>query len=176
MTDVKTVAVEPWLGTLPLANASKAKIRNIMSAIFTHAMRYEWLNRNPITLVRQSAKRERLPDVLTALEIGALLVELPDPCRTAVLLAACTGLRVSELMALKWTDIHFDAGEIRPARAIVDQVVGNLKTEASGKALPMDAALAGALIDWRVPLPIQPGCRFPVRQSRQERTATLLAR
>lgn len=120
-----------------------------MSAIFTHAMRYEWLNRNPITLVRQSAKRERLPDVLTALEIGALLVELPDPCRTAVLLAACTGLRVSELMALKWTDIHFDVGEIRPTRAIVDQVIGNPKTEASGKALPMDDALAGALIDWR---------------------------
>ena len=149
ITDVRTVAVEQWLGTLPLANASKAKVRNIMSAIFTHAMRYEWLNRNPITLVRQSAKRERLPDVLTAREIGALLVELPDPCRTAVLLAACTGLRVSELLALKWTDIHFDAGEIRPARAIVDQVVGNLKTEASGKALPMDAALAGALLDWR---------------------------
>ena len=149
MTDVRTVAVEQWLGTLPLANASRAKVRNIMSAIFTHAMRYEWLNRNPITLVRQSAKRERLPDVLTATEIGALLVELPDPCRTAVLLAACTGLRVSELLALKWSDIHFDAGEIRPARAIVDQVVGNLKTEASGKALPIDAALAGALIDWR---------------------------
>jgi integrase len=141
--------VEAWLGTLPLANASKAKVRNVMSAIFTHAMRYEWLNRNPITLVRQSAKRERLPDVLTAEEIGALLVELPEPCRTAVLLAACTGLRVSELLALKWSDIDFGKVEIRPCRAIVDQVVGSLKTEASGKAVPMDTALAGALLDWR---------------------------
>jgi integrase len=149
LSGVKTVAVEAWLGTLPLANASKAKVRNVMSAIFTHAMRHEWLNRNPITLVRQSAKRERLPDVLTADEIGALLVELPEACRTAVLLAACTGLRVSELLALKWSDIHFDAGEIRPCRAIVDQVVGSLKTEASGKALPMDVALADALLDWR---------------------------
>jgi integrase len=149
MTDVKTVAVEAWLGTLPLANASRAKVRNVMSAIFTHAMRYEWLNRNPITLVRQSAKRKRLPGVLTAEEIGSLLVELAEPCRTAVLLATCTGLRVSELMALKWSDVCFDTAEIRPVRAIVDQVVGSLKTEASGKALPMDAALAGALLDWR---------------------------
>jgi integrase len=120
-----------------------------MHAIFVHAMRYEWLYRNPITLVRQSAKRERLPDVLTVTEIGGLLGELKDPYRTAVLLAACTGLRVSELLALKWADIHFDKGEIRPARAIVDQVVGSLKTEASGKAVPMDAALAEALFDWR---------------------------
>jgi integrase len=39
-------------------------------------------------------------------------------------------------------------GEIRPRRAIVDQVVGILKTEASGEAVPMDSALAGALLNW----------------------------
>ena len=153
LSDVKTVAVEAWLASLSLANGSKAKIRNVMSAIFTHAMRYEWLNRNPITLVRQSAKREKLPDVLTAEEIGALLMELTEPCRTAVLLASCTGLRVSELLALKWADVHFDKREIRPCRAIVDQVIGSLKTEASGKAVPMDAALAEALLDWRARCP-----------------------
>jgi integrase len=95
MSDVRTVGVEAWLRTLPLANASRAKIRSVMSAIFNHAMRWEFFDRNPITLVRQSAKRVRLPDVLTVEEIGALLGELTDPCRTAVLLAATTGLRVS---------------------------------------------------------------------------------
>ena len=147
---VRTVDVEEWLGTLPLANASKAKIRNIMSAIFTHAMRYEWAERNPISLVRQSAKREKVPDVLTAGEIGALLAELREAyCRTAVLLAASTGLRVSELLALKWADIAFDAGEIRPVRAIVDGHIGNPKTEASGRAVPMAVELASELLDWR---------------------------
>lgn len=149
LSDVKAVDVEAWLGSLPLANGSRAKIRNVMSAIFSHAMRYEWLGRNPIALVRQSAKRLLLPDVLTAEEIGALLAELPEPCRTAVLLASCTGLRVSELLALKWSDVDFGKGEIRPCRAIVDQVVGSLKTEASGKAVPMDATLAETLLDWR---------------------------
>ena len=145
--------MEAWLKTLPLANASRSKIRNIMHVIFTHAERYEWLNRNPITFVRQSAKREKVPDVLTADEIVALLSELKDPGRTTVVLAACTGLRVSELLALKWTDVHFDKGMIQPARAIVDQVVGELKTEASGKAVPMDSALAHALLDWRARCP-----------------------
>jgi len=35
-----------------------------MSAIFHHAMRYEWTDRNPIKLVRQSAKREKVPEIL----------------------------------------------------------------------------------------------------------------
>jgi hypothetical protein len=47
-----------------------------MSALFTHAMRYEWLDRNPIKLVRQSAKRERIPDVLELTELQLLLSKL----------------------------------------------------------------------------------------------------
>ena len=61
LSDVRTVAVETWLGTLPLANGTRAKLRNLMHAIFNHAMRWEFFDHNPITLVRQSAKRERVP-------------------------------------------------------------------------------------------------------------------
>lgn len=70
--EVRTVAVESWLKQLrrrdgeDLANSTKAKIRNVMSVLFNHAIRYEWLEqgRNPITLVRQSAKRNSIPAVL----------------------------------------------------------------------------------------------------------------
>jgi hypothetical protein len=55
------VAVEEWLGIIERARGTKAKIRNIMSALFSHAMRYEWSDKNPIKLVRQSAKREKIP-------------------------------------------------------------------------------------------------------------------
>jgi hypothetical protein len=39
LKDVKAVIVEEWLKSLPLANGSKAKIRNLMHAIFNHAFR-----------------------------------------------------------------------------------------------------------------------------------------
>lgn len=57
---VNSVAVEEWLDSIKRAKGTRAKIRNIMSAIFHHAMRYAWVERNPIKLVRQSAKRERV--------------------------------------------------------------------------------------------------------------------
>jgi hypothetical protein len=132
LSDVRTVTVEEWLYGLSLSNGSKAKIRNLMSALFNHAMRYEWTERNPIKLVRQSAKRERVPEVLTAEEIKALLSQLDGPYYVMASLAALTGLRVSELTALTWEDIDFNAGEIHLTRAIVCQHVGSLKTERHG--------------------------------------------
>jgi integrase len=149
LSDVRTVKVEEWLGSLSLTNGSKAKIRNLMSTLFNHAIRHEWMDRNPIALVRQSAKRERVPDILAVADLRALLTELKDPCRTAVFLAAVTGLRVSELLALKWDDVHFGSLEISLTRGIVHQHVGPLKTEASSKPIPMDASLAEVLFDWR---------------------------
>jgi integrase len=149
VTDVKTVAVEDWLGSLKLARGSKAKIRNIMSALFNHAMRYEWIERNPISLVRQSAKRELVPEVLTVEEVKGLLTELQEPYRTMVFLTAATGLRVSELLGLKWSDIDFGKQEINLDRGIVQQVVGPMKTEASRKPIAIVAELADALQHWK---------------------------
>jgi integrase len=122
-----------------------------MSALFTHAMRYEWTDRNPIKLVRQSAKRQSIPEVLTADEIRALLDALKNdgPYYLMVFMAAVTGLRASELLALKWSDVNVAIGEIHLQRGIVCQHIGALKTETSQKPIAMDSALAGALLDWR---------------------------
>jgi integrase len=149
LSAVKPVAVESWLATLPLENSSRAKVRNIMSAIFTHARRWELTDRNPITLVRQSAKRSKTPDVLTTNEVTALLKELPEPALTAVFVAIATGLRVSELLALRWSDVDFDTQTITPRRGIVHQHIGGLKTEESGKPVPASEVVTDALKAWR---------------------------
>jgi integrase len=117
-----------------------------MSAIFHHAMRYEWVDRNPIKLVRQSAKREK---VLEVLELQLLLSKLFVRERTLALLDAATGLRVSELLALRWSDVDFENLELNVTRSIWRQVVGNCKTEASAKPVPMDSYMAEDPLRWR---------------------------
>ena len=110
LAEVRTIQVESWLRRLPLAKSSCAKIRNLMSVLFNHACRYELFDRNPIYLVRQSAKRRRAPTVLMPDEIKAMLDNLSIRERTLVLLAVSTGLRQSELFGLKWvTSISFRA-------------------------------------------------------------------
>jgi integrase len=149
LVQVTPVAMEEWLDSIKRAKATRAKIRNLMSALFHHAMRYEWVDRNPIKLVRQSAKRERVPDVLELSELQLLLSRLELRERTLVLLDAATGLRVSELLALRWEDVDFKALELRVTRAIWHQVIGECKTEASAKPVPLDVYMAEDLLRWK---------------------------
>jgi integrase len=154
---VRTIAVERWLGQLtrrngsPMAASTKAKIRNLMSVLFNHAIRHEWLEqgKNPILLVRQSAKRQKIPEFLEAEELRALLSQLDRCFRVMVFLDAVTGLRRSELLALKWEDIDFDRLQINVRRSIYLNVVGNCKTEASRKPVPMDPIVATDLQAWK---------------------------
>jgi integrase len=150
LADVKAVQVEQWLKSLAVSRGTKAKIRNIMSALYSHAQRWEWVTNNPITHVRQSAKRSRSPVVLSPTQLREFLVNLTDPARTAVLLGALTGLRVGELLGLKWSDIDFEQLEICVTRDVVKQRVERCKTEASKKPIPIDAELAEAMWSWRL--------------------------
>jgi integrase len=149
LDQVKSVAVEEWLDGIKRAKGTRAKIRNLMSALFTHGMRYEWIDRNPIKLVRQSAKRERIPDVLELWELQLLLGKLSVRERTLTLLDAGTGLRVSELLALRWRDVDFNNLELSVTRSIWHQIVGDCKTEASAKPVPLDSYMADDLRRWR---------------------------
>src|SRR6266851_4816950 len=149
LSAIRAVEVELWLRTLPLARASRAKIRNLMSAFFNHARRHYFIDHNPITLVRQSAKRRTVPEVLLPSEINRLVPRLRDRERTLVLLAAGTGLRMSELFGLKWGDVDFAGKQVSVLRSIVKQAVGPCKTEASQKPVPLDPDLVRTLRAWR---------------------------
>lgn len=147
------VHVEEWLSTLTRSRGTKAKIRNIMSAIFTHAIRYGWMTTNPIRTVRQSAKRERVTVPLTAEELQRLFAEMGPRERTLVLLDVPTGMRRGELLATKWCDIDFEKKTLNIRKSIWQQHVGPVKTEESEKVMPLDDEMIIDLLRWRSETP-----------------------
>jgi integrase len=66
-----------------------------------------------------------------------------------VLLDAGTGLRVGELLCLKWRDVDFENLELHIRRSVVHQVIGRCKTEVSAKPVPLDSFMAHDLLSWR---------------------------
>lgn len=160
---IKTVAVEQWLRTLvtdrsgetkPLAGGTKEKIRDAMSSVFNHAIRWDFTDRNPITGpvkgsgVRVSAKREQTPDILEVQEMQLLLTALGIREKAMVFLDMPTGLRRGELAGLKWEDFDFKELYVSVTRSLVDQHVGAVKTEASRKLMPIDEYVARDLLAW----------------------------
>jgi integrase len=149
LQDVRTVDVELWLNSLAFAPGTRSKIRNILSAVFNHAIRQEWMDRNPITKVRTSAKRLREPDVLSPAELAALLAQLDLRERAMVMLAGSTGLRRSELVALTWCDIDLELLQVNVRRSCVRNHFGDTKTEASRKPVPLHSSVIDCLEVWR---------------------------
>jgi hypothetical protein len=76
---IGTVEVEEWPHSLPLAPASKAKLKCVMAVLYNHAIRHEWLTFNPISRVRTLQKRLRDRDVLAPEEFRKLVATTLRP-------------------------------------------------------------------------------------------------
>jgi len=110
----------------------------------------EW-QRNPMELVeiKGISKRQKKPIVLTVEQFYQILELLPQPYRTMVVVAQCTGLRAEEVLALEWQDIDFENLSMKVVRAVVHGRVKTVKTEYSEDELPLDPDFASILLDWK---------------------------
>jgi integrase len=153
LNDVQARPVEIWLQSLALAPKSKAHIRGLLSVIWDFAM---WrgeipTQRNPMELVtvKGATKRTRHPRSLSVDEFRAFSCKLREPFRTIALLCCCLGLRISECLALKWSDVDWLNGKLTVERGIVCQKVDETKTSESRKQLVIAGELLSALQTWK---------------------------
>jgi integrase len=155
LSSFKPIEVENWLRGLkrrngkPASPGTKTKVRNIMSAMFSHAMRYGWAIQNPITPVRTSSQRLKDPDLLTPEEFQSLLHELDDRERAMVLLDGSTALRRGEMFGLRWENVDFEEHLVRVTHSIYRSVEGETKTAASHKPVPLPAMVVDELKQWK---------------------------
>ena len=86
-------------------------------------MRWELIpyQHNPMSLVRvrDSSKRQRQPKALSVEEFRKLLEHVPEPFRKMCIVAMCFGLRVGEILGLKWKDIDWEGLRLAVRQAYV---------------------------------------------------------
>ncbi len=139
---------------LNLAPKSKGHVRSIMHILFNWAMKWELIDidkMNPMGLVRVegSSKRLRQPRILSVKEFRALLDQLQEPIRTMCIVAACLGLRASELVGLQWDDFDWEVLEVHIQRGVVSGGVDEVKTTNSNRRLPVHQNLAALLLEYK---------------------------
>jgi integrase len=75
-------------------------------------VKYGLLSSNPVENVRMPAERRgkrRNKPYLSQEQVSSLIELMPEPYATMVYVAIYTGLRISEVAALRWEDIHHDS-------------------------------------------------------------------
>lgn len=153
LQELQARPVDLWLQSLPLAPKSKVHIRGLVRVLWDFAM---WrsdvpMQRNPMELVtiQDASKRKRQPRSLTVEEFRELSRELEEPFHTIALVCVCFGLRISECLALRWSDVDWLNGKLSVERGIVHQVVDDVKTPESNRAMHIDTAMLQGLKDWK---------------------------
>ena len=149
--------IEQWLKAVKkeerLENPTLDKMRRVMSLVYKSGMRYDLIPRNeesnPLRFVRCKTTSEYEALILTPRQAFDLLMALPEPERTLTLLAAATGLRVSECLGLQWQDVDFLKQQIFVRRTWLAGRVGLPKSKASKAPVPMHPLLAGFMQDWK---------------------------
>ena len=148
---IEPLEIQNWIDTL--SKGVRPKVRNLMSAIYRYGQKIGKIPRreecNPMRWVSVGATSDYEAVVLTPEQAWSMAANLPLYERTLVITEAVTACRISECLALKWSDIEWEKGQIRVRRAWVRGRIGPTKSKVSEAPVPMHPILAAILKNWR---------------------------
>lgn len=141
-----TAHVYEWLDTI---NISNKRINNVLGPL-RQALKdayYDGLiDQNPMDRFRYLSPETREPQPFTPDEIDKILAQLDGQCRNLIQFAFWSGLRTSELIALRWQDVDLDNQRIHIRTAIVRQREKSTKTVSGLRTIELQPSAYEALI------------------------------
>jgi integrase len=117
-----------------------------LSKILSAAEEWGCINENvaqKTKLPRRHHGAERA--VLTPVQVRKLAATLSEPARSITLLLVLTGLRIGELLALRWGSVDLNARLLRVCEAVYDGHFDQPKTKRSARTIPIGTETAEIL-------------------------------
>ena len=111
LRDLNTITLQKYFSGLRAGHSSAMKIKDALSSVLGSAVRFQMLVRNPIEGIQIPLPRtgKRIKPHLTPEQFELLVNAMAEPYATMVYVCVMSGLRVSELIGLKWDDVHSDS-------------------------------------------------------------------
>ena len=146
----------------PFPNATRNRVLAFVSRLFSLIEQWEWRpqHSNPVRGIERALEEPR-DRVLGRRELAALSAALDRlderfPASVAAIrVAALTGLRISEVLAIRWADVDFDTGRVTLTKTKTGRRVHDLPPPALGllRAVPrVHGAAHVFVVDARGPL------------------------
>jgi len=148
----------PALGDLPLREISRGQIQELLNAklaqglawetvhhmqcalskILGTAVEWEYIEANTVRMTRLPRRsRVRARAVLTPVQLRLLVARLPEPSRSLVLLLMLTGMRIGEVLALRWRNVDLVSGLLRVEETVYDGHFDEPKSKHSVRLVPL---------------------------------------
>src|SRR2546426_3761443 len=121
-------------------------LRHLLSKVMGTAVIWDYVPNNPVRGVKMPERTLKRPHrFLTAEDVRRLVAISKEPTRTIILLAVMTGLRIGEILALRWGRVDLLKGTLLVAETCYKGHFGSPKTRASRREVPVAPTVLRAL-------------------------------
>jgi len=125
-------------------------LRNLMSGTLERAVEWSYLEANPARRIKMPPmQRRRKTVVLTREQLAQLLCSLTEPVKTLAITVSMTGLRIGEVLALRWKNVNFEKHLIHVREAVYEGHLSSPKSRSSIRDIPMGPSLRQRLSERR---------------------------
>lgn len=131
-------------------------LRTTFGALMAAAEVAELTPSNPVRKTRFPRRGPTKQKAVIAPEkIRQLLDALPEPSRSIAWLLVLTGLRIGELLAVRWQNVDLENGVLRVVETVYDGHFDTPKTQRSQHSVPL-GPMAIRILTARKPVPMSP--------------------
>ncbi len=141
MRELSTLTLQKYFSSLQVSHDSASKIKDALASIMSSAVQFGILVKNPVSGVKLAPPRtgKKPKPTITPEQFKQLVDSIAEPYATMVYVCVFAGLRVSELIGLKWEDVHQDSVTIDERFCRGDWSCP--KTTASGATIGVDESV-----------------------------------
>ncbi|HTU39995.1 MAG TPA: site-specific integrase [Acidimicrobiales bacterium] len=135
----------------PYAPATIRRVHGIIRRALTQGVRWGWISHNPAidaSPPRVPVKELQPPDPAQVVQLFRFAQDTDPDLATFIILAASSGARRGELLALRWHDIDLDRGRLSIERGIVrvdDRLIEQGTKTHQSRRISLDATTVAAL-------------------------------
>jgi integrase len=141
LRDIGRQDVQQWVADRFRRQLGWQTVRNawtLLSGILETAVEYGYLSTNPARGVKFPEKElKEAPVLFTAEDFVKLLEQLDEPYRTMARLIALTGLRIGELLAVRWRCLDLEIGTLSVRESVYEGKFQSPKTRKSRRTIPL---------------------------------------
>jgi integrase len=145
LRDLSRAHIESCLSGLQRKGYAVSTLRSVratFSTVLEAAAGRRFISDNPAHRIRiREADLKREPRFYRPPDVRRLIEQLEDPCRAVVSVAVLTGLRIGEILALRWKRVDLLNEMLEVAETYSSGEFGPPKTRSSRRVIPMSATL-----------------------------------